>query len=204
MYVGRIVCIGRTNGSPFVAYRVSSRSFPNRSAKAHEDAVEIVPKKGFEGDLKKNPYISYNAIKKQGKYVVVSNGAHTDLIEKNLVEHEPKDALGFALLMMGHEKDSMDTPRIAGIIDTEKNVGWLGIIRKDYVCAEEFELQENSIFYIATYELNKIEKNNVVLINEKDADSIAKFVVDGEFFSTLENPVCSAAWCAGKFAVLNK
>ena len=32
MYVGRIVVVGKTT-QPFVAYRVSSRSFPNRVAR---------------------------------------------------------------------------------------------------------------------------------------------------------------------------
>ena len=35
------------------------------------------------------------------------------------------------------------------------------------------------------------------------ADEIAKFVVDGGVFATLELPVCAASWCGGKSAVCN-
>lgn len=47
MYVGRIVGVGRTAaGRKAVAYRVSSRSFPNRAAEASGQSVRIVPHAG--------------------------------------------------------------------------------------------------------------------------------------------------------------
>ena len=51
MYLGRIISAGKTeNGQPYVSYRVSSRSFPNRQVKALEDEAAIIPKEGFEKD----------------------------------------------------------------------------------------------------------------------------------------------------------
>ena len=45
MYLGRIISAGKTeDGKPYVAYRVSSRSFPNRQVKVLEDEAAIIPK----------------------------------------------------------------------------------------------------------------------------------------------------------------
>ena len=57
MYLGRIISAGKTeDGKPYVAYRVSSRSFPNRQVKVLEDEAAIIPKEGFETDIFKNSY----------------------------------------------------------------------------------------------------------------------------------------------------
>ena len=79
MYLGRIVSIGRTrNGKNVAMYRVSSRSFPNRQTVKMGDKVAVMPRPGFEGDLQKNPYITYNCVRIAGNYAVVSNGSQTD------------------------------------------------------------------------------------------------------------------------------
>ena len=46
MYIGRFLVVGKTKGGKvFGAYRVSSRSFPNREAKKMDDnTVAIIPK----------------------------------------------------------------------------------------------------------------------------------------------------------------
>ena len=59
MYLGRIVAAGMTaKGNVVAAYRVSSRSFPNRTASLTGETISIIPRKGFESDLAKNPYIA--------------------------------------------------------------------------------------------------------------------------------------------------
>ncbi len=64
MYLGRIVAAGMTaKGNPVAAYRVSSRSFPNRTANLVGETISIIPRKGFESDLSKNPYIAYNCVR---------------------------------------------------------------------------------------------------------------------------------------------
>ena len=63
MYTGRILSSGmNSDGKPFVAYRVSSRSFPNRRCLGFDDSASIVPKEGFENDIYKSPYIAYNSV----------------------------------------------------------------------------------------------------------------------------------------------
>ena len=64
MYIGRIVCVARTQDDRLCAsYRVSSRSFPNRTAVIGENKVSIVPTAGHEADVHKNPYIAYNCVR---------------------------------------------------------------------------------------------------------------------------------------------
>ena len=119
MYVGRIVAIGKTPaGKSAAMYRVSSRSFPNREARLKNETVSIMPRKGFEDDLNKNPYIAYNCIRLAGNFAVATNGSHTDPItEKILSGMNVRDALAFCMLALDYEKDSFNTPRIAAVVE---------------------------------------------------------------------------------------
>ena len=114
MYLGRIVAIGMTPaGKAAAMYRVSSRSFPNREAVLIGNQVAILPRAGFEADLRKNPYISYNCIRLAGEWAVATNGSQTDpIVEKIAMGIPPRDAISLGLLAMDYEKDSLDTPRI--------------------------------------------------------------------------------------------
>ena len=90
MYVGRIVAVGRNRKGQLAAlYRVSSRSFPNREAQIKENAVAIVPKKGAEGDVFKNPYIAYNCLRIAGRTAVATNGSQTDPIAEKVAAGMP-------------------------------------------------------------------------------------------------------------------
>jgi IMP cyclohydrolase len=97
MYIGRIVAVGRTRaGSNTALYRVSSRSFPNRMAVEVDGRLAIVPRPGHEGDLHKNPYIAYNAVRIAGEFAVATNGSHTDPIAEKIARVPPRDARGDA------------------------------------------------------------------------------------------------------------
>ena len=81
MYIGRIVAAGMTpNGNVTAAYRVSSRSFPNRTAQLRDETVAIMPRRGHEADLAKSPYIAYNALRLSGSIALATNGSQTDPI----------------------------------------------------------------------------------------------------------------------------
>ena len=87
MYIGRIVCVAKTRDERLCAsYRVSSRSFPNRTAVMREDCISIVPKAGHESDVQKNPYIAYNSVRLvcNAKVAVVTNGARRTLSPRKL------------------------------------------------------------------------------------------------------------------------
>ncbi|MCE5199622.1 MAG: IMP cyclohydrolase [Armatimonadota bacterium] len=197
MYVGRIVAVGKTD-RPFVAYRVSSRSFPNRVARITEAGVAIQPLD--PEDMKKNPYIAYNCIRVSKNGVVVSNGSHTDPIFEKLEQGVAPDvALQQVLTEMGYEKDEYNTPRIAGVVTDE--VGYIGTVRVDGVEVSTFDLNDNTCHVICTYEMDKVENKTYPFV-AKDALAAAEYVVDGGIFKDLELPICAAAWM-GKLAVSN-
>lgn len=101
--------VGLAQGRSFVAYRVSSRSFPNRRAQVHEKGIAVSPLD--LADLAKNPYISYKCIRVVDDLAVVSNGTHTDMIAERIEDGErPGDAIALSLLAFGHERDEWALP----------------------------------------------------------------------------------------------
>ena len=195
MYIGRIVAIGMTAaGNTAAMYRVSSRSFPNREARLAEKSVSIMPRKGFEGDLSKNPYIAYNCIKTAGNYAVATNGSQTDPIAEKIASGMPvRDALALSLLAMDYEKDSYNTPRIAAVVHLENATGFLATVRKDALLVSEFALTPGTAFYLATYEKNSPCSQNVE--NEfiaKNACEACDFMIKGGVFASFEHPVTAA------------
>jgi IMP cyclohydrolase len=183
MYVGRFVCVGKTNGKMWAGYRVSSRSFPNRYAvKLNDATVAIMPKD--VKDLEKSPYISYNCIKLAPGVAVVTNGSHTDpIVEKIAAGYSARDAMALSLLAMDYEKDSLNTPRIAAALD--RNGAYLGIVTKDGLNVSTLPVVEKECFMVATYEKTVFSK---LTLEATSAQDIAKKMFD----LTFEKPVCAA------------
>jgi len=200
MYVGRIVAVGRSrSGRGAGLYRVSSRSFPNREAKILERAIAIVPKPGFENDIQKNPYIAYNCLRLARGFAIVSNGSHTDPIaEKIAAGLPPRDALAGVMLAMDYEHDSLDTPRIAGVVTPDGAAGWLAIVRKDALLVREFALQPGQAFYVCTYERNDPspaqEDSSFDVSSAADA---CAYILGRGVFADFEKPVSAACAVAG-------
>jgi IMP cyclohydrolase len=196
MYIGRIVAVGMTpEGNAAAMYRVSSRSFPNREATKKGETVSIMPRAGFENDLKKSPYIAYNCIRIAGAYAVVSNGSHTDPIAEKIASGmSPRDAISLGLLAMDYEKDDYNTPRIIAVISHETPVGFLGIIRKDALLVKEFALKAGEIYYVSTYEKNTPSKHQIDSgFTANTAEAACDYVIKGGIFADFEHPVTSAA-----------
>jgi len=183
MYVGRFVCVGKTNGRLWAGYRVSSRSFPNRYAvKPNDSTVAIMPKD--MKDLEKSPYISYDCIKVAPGAAVVSNGSHTDIIcEKIAMGYPARDAMALTLLAMDYEKDSLNTPRIAAVIT--KDAADLGIVTRDCINVSTLPVVEKECFMVATYEKTVFSR---LTVEATSAQDIAKKMYD----LTFEKPVCAA------------
>ena len=194
MYTGRILSIGmNTDGKPFVAYRVSSRSFPNRQCLKFENRAAIVPIEGFEKDIYKNTYISYNGIRIVNDMAVVSNGAQTDVIaDKLALGMNIKDALAYSLLTMDYEKDDYNTPRIAGVVTSsdkkDEYCGYVGIVNDKKLLVEE--IQYGEAVFISTY---GSQVHDVVEFDAKTAAESAKFIFDEGTFANYEKPVTSCA-----------
>jgi IMP cyclohydrolase len=183
MYVGRFVCAGKMNGKLWAGYRVSSRSFPNRHAiKLNENTVAIMPRD--IKDLEKSPYISYNCVKITRDAAVVTNGSHTDTIcEKIGMGYPARDALALSLLAMDYEKDALNTPRIAIVLD--KGEAYLGIVTKDGLNVSGFNLVDGECMMVATYEKTAFSP---LVIDAISADDAARKMYD----LTFEKPVCAA------------
>ncbi|MFB6085502.1 MAG: IMP cyclohydrolase [Halodesulfurarchaeum sp.] len=123
MYVGRFIVVGPETA----AYRVSSRSFPNRKIVKRGDTLTVVPT--ADAPDTDNPYISYNCVRPGGDAFVVGNGSHVDPIAEKLdLGYPPRDALVSGLFALDYEKDDYDTPRIAGVLGEEP---YIGIVRRD-------------------------------------------------------------------------
>ena len=201
MYIGRIVAVGMTpKGQNAAMYRVSSRSFPNREACLASGAVSIRPRAGFESDLMKSPYITYNCIRVVGRYAVVSNGSHTDPIaEKIAMGMSPRDAIILGLLAMDYEKDDYKTPRIVAVTKLNGNVGFLGIIRHDALQVKEIHLKPGRAWYLATYEKNEVSNANIDdAFKVESASETCSHVIRGGAFADFELPVTAAAAVAGQ------
>jgi IMP cyclohydrolase len=196
MYIGRIVAIGMTpQGNAAVMYRVSSRSFPNREAVKKGETVSIMPRAGFETDLKKSPYIAYNCVRIAGSCAVASNGSHTDPIAEKIASGmSPRDAIALGLLAMDYEKDDYNTPRIIAVVNRQAPAGFLGVIRKDALLVREFTLEAGKAYYISTYEKNAPCRSQIDAGFAADAAAAAcEYVIKGGVFADFEHPVTAAA-----------
>ena len=181
--MGRIVAIGRSKERSFAAYRVSSRSFPNRRAEVRGRSILVSPLD--PADLARNPYIAYNCIRIGEATAVVANGTQADMIMERIEDGgKPLDALAISLVAYGYERDELDTPRIAGAV--RGNRAWLGIARKDELRVQQFRLDEDQALMVATYEKTNFED---VSMSAWDVAGIARKAYDLSF----ERPVCAAA-----------
>lgn len=194
MYTGRILSTGMNcDGKPFIAYRVSSRSFPNRQCLKFENRASIVPKEGFEKDIFENPYINYNCIRIIDDISIVSNGFQTDVIaDKIALGMNLRDAMAYSLLTMDYEKDSYHTPRIAAVVtastDEDEYGCYIGIVNDNKILIEQVPYGKAA--FISTY---GSQVPDAVDFDAKTATEGAKFIFDEGIFANYENPVASSA-----------
>ena len=194
MYTGRILSIGMNkDGKPFAAYRVSSRSFPNRQCLKFDKRAAVVPIEGFEKDIFKNTYIAYNSIRIERSIAIVSNGSQTDVIaDKIALGMNMKDALAYSLLTMDYEKDDYNTPRIAAAVssssDEDEYECFIGIVNDKKLLVEAVPYGEAA--FISTY---VSQAPDPVEFDAKTSTEAAKFIFDEGTFADYEKPVTSCA-----------
>ena len=178
MYVGRFVVVGPGIG----AYRVSSRSFPNRRVVDRGGTLTVGPTP--DAPPTDNPYVSYNCLRPVerdgGPLVVVGNGSHVDPVAEKLEMGYPaRDALALSLLALDFEKDDYDTPRVAGVVGAE--TGTVATVRRDGLVVRTVD--EPTL--VATYEVDDPEP---FALDAASAEAAAREVYDHEF----EHAVCAA------------
>lgn len=203
MYIGRIVMIAKTReGKMCVGYRVSSRSFPNRTASQFPDRIQILPRPGYESDVLKNPYITYNCLRTvcQGSVLVASNGSHTDPIaEKIDAGANVRDAIAYSLLALDYEKDQYNTPRICAVVDTRgEEAGWLGIVRDNGIEVRRIFLEPERFWYVATYEEVHIceqPRGEFPVVTPEEA---CDFLLSGGIFADRTHPITAVAAVAAE------
>ncbi len=180
MYIGRFLVVAPGIG----AYRVSSRSFPNRRVVDRDGTLTVVPTP--DAPPTDNPYVSYNCVREVetstgAPCAVVGNGSHVDPIaEKAALGYPARDALATGLLALDFEKDEYDTPRIAGIVGAD--TATVGIVRRDALLVETVD----TATLVATYEMDAPEP---YALAATDADAAASELLAADF----EHPVCAAA-----------
>ena len=185
MYVGRFLVVAPDRA----AYRVSSRSFPNRRIVERDGTLTVAPTP--DAPETDNPYVSYNCVRttEDDACAVVGNGTQVDPITEKLdLGYPPRDALVESLLALDYEKDDYDTPRIAGVVGDES---YVGIVRRDAVIVEP--VTEPTL--VATYEKDAPEPT---ALEATEPEAMAEELYDAPF----EHPVCAAAVAAdgGGFA----
>jgi IMP cyclohydrolase len=176
MYVGRFIVVAPDRA----AYRVSSRSFPNRRVIDRDGTLTVAPTP--EAPETDNPYISYNCVRStaDGRFAVVGNGTQVDPVTEKLESgYPPRDALVEPLLSLDYEKDEYDTPRIAGVVGPEES--YVGIVRRDALLVHAVE----SPTLVATYEKDRPE---AVDLAATDPEAMARELYEFD----LEHPVCAA------------
>ena len=184
MYIGRFVIIGKTaSGNSYLAYRVSSRSFPNRLIRAQDDRAVVLPT--ADAPPSDNPYISYNCLRLHEDTIVVANGSHVDpTIDKVKIGYPLRDAMALSLLALDYEHDAYNTPRIAAGLDLSAGVGFLGIVADDQVSVRQIAVAPGQALLVATYELT--EPTRIALAGETAED-----ICDAVFECEYERPVAS-------------
>ncbi len=179
MYVGRFLLAGPSVG----AYRVSSRSFPNREVVRRDDeTLAVLPT--ADAEETDNPYVSYNCALAVGegddRAAVIGNGSHVDPVaEKYELGYPPRDALIDVLHALDYEKDDYDTPRIAAVVTHD--AAFVGIVRRDALFVQQVEEPH----LVATYERDAPEPHE---FEPTTATAAAKTAYELDF----ENEVCAA------------
>jgi IMP cyclohydrolase len=178
MYVGRFVVVGPGIG----AYRVSSRSFPDRQVVERDGTLTVAPTP--DAPPTDNPYVSYNCLRtverEDGPVAVVGNGSHVDPVAEKLgLGYPARDALALSSLALDFEKDDYDTPRVAGVVGAE--TATIATVRRDALVVHEVD--EPTL--VATYEADDPEPFD---LDADDAGAAAREVYDHAY----EHAVCAA------------
>jgi len=186
MYIGRFLMAGQTaEGKWYLAYRVSSRSFPNRFIKLYDDRAAVLPTP--DAAVSDNPYISYNCFRSSGSIAVIGNGSQVDPVFDKLTSGYPlRDALATGLLALDYERDAYNTPRIAAALEASAGSAYLAFVGHQKLYSRKVELEPGQAWLIATYECTEPTSLRI------DGESAAQ-LADAVLNCAYEHPVTAMA-----------
>jgi IMP cyclohydrolase len=194
MYVGRIVGAGRTaQGHLTLGYRVSSRSFPNREARHSANAVMIVPRPGSADAASDSPYIGYECLLWNDRFLVASNGTQTrPIFERLKAGNTPRDALVLVLVGLDREFDALDTPRICALADLQTDSLWLAAVTATGLAVTPVSVAPGQMAYLTTYHAPLAAQFDTAF-TAQDATTMCRHVVEASVFGSFEHPICATA-----------
>lgn len=196
LYVGRLLLVGvAKSGGLVAAYRLASRSFPNRKIQfnAETKTADVVPLSGYEVEPRRNPLLAYTCLRVfNNASALVANGSHLDVIYSKIrLGLSPTESMSRVLRALGPERDAYKTPRIAGFASQKKLV--VGIVSEETPVIRVFPVKLGFACYVATYGRTQPMENVLEDFDVKSAEAAAETVHGGLGFRSFTHAISSVA-----------
>jgi IMP cyclohydrolase len=207
VYTGRTIICGMSNGSPFIAYRLSSRSFTKRYLRLVDpQRVAVLPTQEQEDTIVAARFIYYDCMIHQAKGVIVTNGLQTESIATKIKRGTPPlDALVLGMLSWDYEDDAVATPRISAFLSTsDQPEVYLAVVRRDGLQVERLSLKNGTAYLLSTSIYSTIDSHGFNWNTGQDINERAQLILDGSLPVRLYHALGVAVWQNGGFAVLNQ
>lgn len=173
-----------------IAYRISSRTFPDRTISVDGGSAHV-HQRGDEHD--DGPFIDHECLRIVGPLAVVGNAGHVTAIADRLEAGSgPFDAATLVLAALGPMPDHQATPRIAAITGVGWERGLLATIGAGWLQVEWVDSSDGSLTVLSTYD-ETAQITAPKAIAEDDPGAIAQELLTGEGWNAFEHPVAALA-----------
>ncbi len=183
------------SGGLVAAYRLASRSFPNRGIQfnAETKTADVVPLSGYEVETSKNPLLAYTCLRVfNNTSALVANGSHLDgIYGKIRLGLSPTESMRRVLRALGPEHDAYKTPRIAGLASPKELI--IGIISERKPVIQVFPVKSGFACYVATYGRTQPTENTLGDFNVKSAVEAAETAHGGPAFRSFTHAISTVA-----------
>lgn len=196
LYVGRLLLVGAAeSGGLIAAYRLASRSFPNRKIRLNTETktADVIPLSGYEAETRKNPLLAYMCLQVlNNAATLVANGSHLDAIYSTMrLGLSPAESMTKVLQALGPEPDAHKTPRIAGFASPKELI--VGIVSAKAPIIRVFPVKPGFACYVATYGRTQPLENVLEDFDAKSAEEAAEIIHRGAGFKQFTHAVSTVA-----------
>jgi IMP cyclohydrolase len=196
LYVGRLLLVGAAKcGGMVAAYRLASRSFPNRKIQFNPETktAHVVPLPVHGKETIKNPLLDYTCLQVfNNAAVLVANGSHLDMIYSKIrLGLAPIESMRRVLQALGTEDDAYKTPRIAGFVSPKKLV--IGIVSEEELVIRVFPFKPGFACYVSTYGRTQPMENVSNDFDVKSAEEASETVHGGSGFRHFTHAINTVA-----------